>query len=99
MSYTTTRSQHDWRDLAQHSTLRPELQTMYTRTGEDVTVLHFNAAPLHYTVDVDGYVIAQHRAPDGPWPVVANGRDAEIMLENAIADASALALGRDCWRR
>lgn len=98
MPYTTKRRQHDWQALAQHSTLRHWLQDGYTRHGAPVTVLHINAGPLRYSVGEDDHVVAQLRTADGPWPVLAHGPDAEIMLENAIADASALALGRDCWR-
>jgi len=96
--YTTSRSQLGWADLAQHSTFRPEWRTMYTRDGEARRLLDFVSGAMRYTVDAQGRVDLHLQPPGEVYHILACGRDAEIMLENAIADASALALGYDCWR-
>ena len=96
--YTTSRTQLGWRDLAQHSTFRPTWRTMYTREGEEQQLLDFGSGTLRFTVDGHGRVDAHIQRPGEVYHILASGHDAEIMLENAIADASALALGHDCWR-
>jgi hypothetical protein len=86
--YDTTRNSHQWAALLQHSALTRAASFDFDGTVH-ITLPHPLGLGLEWLVWFDGTV----SLVEGPWydrKLVSSGRDAEIALENAIADSSPL---------
>jgi hypothetical protein len=89
-TYTTARTQTEWRSLARHSTLRVDNWVTRDCEHQPIRTLFIKSGTFTFVVFDTGEVAASHLGER-----VAFGQDAEVLLENAIADASAIALGGD----